>query len=424
MRTTSIETLPAAVREICVGRQAIHDVLGRAVGHELLFRPSRAAETSGVGVGPAREGVHVTGDDEATASVIVATTTEFGTNDLAGDGQLFVNLPRSFIVDELPVPLDPRRVVLEVLERVGADPQVLNGLQRLRRRGFALALDDYTPGDHREEMLPLCSYVKVDLGDVPAEDLPELVAHVRSVVPRVRLVAERVETAEDFTLAVDAGFDLFQGYHLRRPVVLSRPALVHHALVASRLLVRLGDPHVSYRVLARLTAADPAITLKVFRVVNSVAGAGQRVRNLHQALVLLGRYRFRAMLVLEVMAIAGHRDDEIALRSLARASAAEILVPQDPLGASTEALVRMVAEMLHMTVEELGTSIHRTRPTHDVEVACDVLDAYLAAIEQDTEPDEAVSQEMFTVSMAYLAGVREARELLSGVLVPGPLPRD
>ena len=71
-----------------------------------------------------------------------------------------------------------------------------------------------------------------------------------------------------------------------------------------------------------------------------------------------------------------------------------------------------------------STSIHRTRPTHDVEVACDVLDAYLAAVEQDTEPDETVSREMFTVSMAYLAGVREARELLSGVLVPGPLPRD
>lgn len=424
MRATSLGVLPPSVREICVGRQAIHDVLGRAVGHELLFRPSRSAETSGVGVGPAPEGVRVTGDDEATASVIVATTTEFGTRDLAGDGQLFVNLPRSFVVDELPVPLDPRRVVLEVLERVGPDEEVMAGLHRLHRRGFALALDDYAPGDHREEMLPLCEYVKIDLGDVPAEELAGLVAHVRRRAPRARLVAERVETADDFTLAVDVGFDLFQGYHLRRPVVLSRPALVHHALVASRLLVRLGDPQVSYRVLARLTAADPAITLKVFRVVNSVAGAGQRVRNLHQALVLLGRYRFRSMLVLEVLAISGHRDDEIALRSLARASAAEILVPQDPLAASTETLVRMVAEMLHMTVDELGTSIHRTVPTHDVQEACDVLDAYLAAVEHDTEPDEEMSQDMFAVSMAYLAGVREAREVLNGVLAPVPLPFD
>ncbi|WP_448631299.1 EAL and HDOD domain-containing protein [Cellulomonas soli] len=410
------------MREICVGRQAIHDLLGRVVGHELLFRPSRTAQTSGVGIGPGTEGVRVTGDDEATASVIVATTTEFGTRDLAGDGLLFINLPRSFIVDELPVPLDPRRVVLEVLERVAPDEEVMAGLDRLHRRGFALALDDYAPGDHREVMLPLCEYVKIDLGDVTVEELPDLVAHVRRLAPRARLVAERVETADDFTMAADVGFDLYQGYHLRRPVVLSRPALVHHALVASRLLVRLGDPQVSYRVLARLTAADPAITLKVFRVVNSVAGAGQRVRNLHQALVLLGRYRFRSMLVLEVMAIAGHRDDEVALRSLARASAAEILVPHDPLAASTETLVRMVAELLDMSVDELGATIHRTRPTHDVEEACDVLDAYLAAVEFDTEPEAELSREMFAVSMAYLAGVREARELLSGVL--GPLPLD
>jgi EAL and modified HD-GYP domain-containing signal transduction protein len=191
-------------------------------------------------------------------------------------------------------------------------------------------------------------------------------------------------------------------------------------MVAGRLLVQLGDPQVSYRRLARLTAADPAIALKVFRVVNSVSGAGRTVRNLHQALVLLGRERFRAMLVLEVLATAGHHDDEIPLMALARTRAAEILAPQDPLEASTEALVRIVSELLDVPVSELDPELHRSQPSARVVAACDVLDAYLDAIAEEAVPSIRSPYSALHVSLVYLTALREARALLATVYQPVP----
>jgi EAL and modified HD-GYP domain-containing signal transduction protein len=403
--------MPGATHEVCVARQGIYDVLSRPIGHELLFRASADAEASGV-----RPGVD---DNRATATVIVATLTEFGVEDLAGNGDLFVNVPRSFIVDELPLALDPHRVVLEVLEQVPADDEVVAGVERLRRLGFGIALDDFVPGDQRWDLLPLCDYVKVDMADV-GDRLTDFAAELRAVAPHAALVCERVEDEAGFLLAQEAGFDLFQGYHFRRPTVLTRPALAHHAMVAGRLLVQLGDAQVSYRRLARLTAADPAIALKVFRVVNSVSGAGRTVRNLHQALVLLGRERFRAMLILEVLATAGHHDDEIPLMALARTRAAEILAPQDPLEASTEALVRIVSELLDVPVADLDPELHRSRPSARVVAACDVLDAYLDAIADEHAPAIGSPYSALHVSLVYLTALREARALLATVYQPVP----
>ncbi|GHS89475.1 EAL and HDOD domain-containing protein [Cellulomonas hominis] len=406
---------PRATHEVCVARQGIHDVLGRPIGHELLFRPGADADESGV-----RPGID---DDRATATVIAATLTEFGVEDLAGDGDLFVNVPRAFIVDDLPITLSPHRVVLEVLERVPADPEVIAGIEDLRARGFGIALDDFVPDDHRMPLVGLCDYIKVDMADL-GDGLAEFAAVLRGIAPHATLIAERVETEDDLVQAQDAGFGLFQGYFFRRPKVLTRPALAHHALVASRLLVRLGDPHVSYRKIARLTAADPAIALKVFRVVNSVSGAGLPVRNLHQALVLLGRERFRAMLVLEILASAGHQDDEIPLNALARTRAAEILAPHDALEASTEELVRIVAELLQVSVENLDPELHRSQPSTEVLEACDVLDSYLEAVRRDSAPVIPTPFTSLHVSLAYLTAVKEARVLLSTVLNPQLAPQE
>ncbi|WP_263120072.1 EAL domain-containing protein [Cellulomonas sp. RIT-PI-Y] len=397
--------------QVCVARQGIHDVLGRTIGHELLFRPSATAETSGLG------GVETPDDNRATASVIAATLTAFGVDDLAGHGDLFVNVPRSFLVDELPVALDPHRVVLEVLEHVPPDEQVQAGIAALRDRGFGIALDDMVPDDPRWVLLPLADYVKVDMS-VLGEDLAAFAAQLHEAAPLAALVAERVETEDDLRAAQDAGFPLFQGYYFRRPTVFTRPALAHHAVVAGRLLVQLGDPQVSYRRLARLTAADPAIALKVFRIVNSVSGAGRTVRHLHQALVLLGRERLRAMLVLEVLATAGHHDDEIPLAALARTRAAEILAPHDALEASTEALVRMMSDLLSVPVAELDPQLRRRAPSVAVLQACDVLDDYLDAMGSARSPLIPPPFTGLQVSMVYLTALREARALLATVYQP------
>ncbi|WP_129339863.1 EAL and HDOD domain-containing protein [Cellulomonas endophytica] len=404
MHERIVAALPSAAQVVCVAVQPLYDRAGRVAAQELLFRPAPGALTAGEGFD----------DDMATARVLSAVTTEFDPHVLAGDAPLFVNLPRRFLTGELPVPLDPENTVLEVLERVEPDEDVRAGIEALRDEGFRIALDDVVPGDRRAVLLPLADVVKVDLRDCPPEGLPAMVAWLRMSCGRpVQLVAERIETAEDLALATAAGFDLFQGYHLRRPSVVERSSLSHSSTTALRLLAQLADPSAGWARIADLVAADPAISLKVLRACNSAAGARRRVRTLHQAVVLLGHARLRSMLVLELVAGTGHGDDDLALRCLARVTAAERLVPQDARTAATEEVVRLVSELLGQTREQVEEVFGHGEPGPDVRAACDALDAYLVAEGGEAPVPADPRFTALGVSSAYLAALAHAHELLA-----------
>ena len=67
-------------------------------------------------------------------------------------------------------------------------------------------------------MLEFVDIVKVDLPAVEQRELRQLVRRLRR--HPVKVLAEKVETREEFEFCLKLGFDLFQGYFFARPVVL------------------------------------------------------------------------------------------------------------------------------------------------------------------------------------------------------------
>ncbi|MBU4215930.1 MAG: EAL domain-containing protein [Actinobacteria bacterium] len=407
-----LSRLPDIGMTVCVARQRIEDSAGALVGHEALFRPSRSADGSGVGTAGFD-------DDLATATVISAVTTEFGLDEIGGSDLLFVNLPRSFVVGELPVSLTPGKVVLELLERVQVDDEVRTGLERLVGRGFVIALDDVVPDDPRLALLDLCGYVKIDLSTVAGPDLVSLVAQVRSSAPGVLLVAEHIETVTDREQATTLGFDLLQGYLLSRPAVLARESLAHHNPTASRLLHRLSVPSSSTRSLARLASADPAIAARLLRAVNNVTGVRLPVADLVRAIALVGRQRFHSILVLDMVAELGHDDAELSLLAVARSRAAQLLCPDEPLLAATAAVVRLWAQLLDVTPAQADELLGVPPASARVRAMCDALDAYLDAADRGVPVTLGNDFSPLAVSVAWLTGLREGRELM-GQVAPRP----
>ena len=121
---------PLPTSAVHVGRQPIFDDNGRLYGYELLFRDT-AGSTAADGNG-----------DAATTRTILAAFTAFDVADLLGGRFGFVNLTRSFLVGELPVPFEPGGAVLEVLETVEITPDVVAGNRKLAAAGYPIALDD------------------------------------------------------------------------------------------------------------------------------------------------------------------------------------------------------------------------------------------------------------------------------------------
>lgn len=195
-----------------MGRQGIVQADGLVHGFEFLYRQGRE-ESLAVNTWSAAA------QDRATQRVLQAVFGPAGARMLAADALVFVNFTRSFLIGDLPVPDEPERLVIEVVESVRVDDAVVAGVRRLRERGFRIALDDFVGLAGQVALLPHADYVKVDCRDLAVRG-PALAGLAGAT--GARLVAEHVETVADLSQCRALGFDLFQGYFLDATLVMNR----------------------------------------------------------------------------------------------------------------------------------------------------------------------------------------------------------
>ncbi|MBY4677493.1 EAL and HDOD domain-containing protein [Marinobacterium arenosum] len=271
-----------------IARQPIVNGNLKLIGYELLYRPGCCHQPQPVS------------GDMATAQVLSTSLSETDLTELVGDCTAFINMTREAIlnIDLLSLPSD--RVVFEILENIEIDPILLNKVKALIAKGYRFALDDFSLQGIHNDHIELADVVKVDVMGLSRQEIAE---HVRVLKrQQVKLIAEKVETWEDFEYCKSLGFDLFQGYFFAKPQLVSGKSIRHHRSTTYRLISRLNDPNVDFDELERLIGQDPALSYKLFRYVNSALIARNRkFSNLGQVLVLLGLDRLRAVATLFAM---------------------------------------------------------------------------------------------------------------------------
>lgn len=400
------------VMDVHVGRQPIFDRALEVYGYELLFRGSDA-QTSASMAG-----------DLATTRVIVNTFAEFGLERLVNGRPAFVNVTRGFVTGLLPIPLPPDAVVLELLENIPAEPDVLEGLQRLRSEGFVLALDDYAGEPERRELLQFCSYVKIDLERVPAEQLPALVASCGPYA--AELVAERVESTADMERCLELGFHYFQGYHLLRPEVVTASAISPSQLACFQLLAQLNSPDISISDLEETLRTDIALNYRLLRAVNAAySGATRRISSIRDALVLIGLARLRSWLLLLAITGAEQVNEEVLSAALTRARTCELLATSVP-GASAESafvvgLLSSLDDVLGVPMDELLTRLPLSDEIeHALLQHAGPLGGVLRAVqayELQTEPPvDEPRFDSFEMSRSYLSAVGWSLQVCASAL--------
>ncbi|CAN7279640.1 MULTISPECIES: EAL and HDOD domain-containing protein [Duganella] len=270
------------VREFYLGRQPILDRNQALFGYELLFRNAP--------VGPA----NVTNELTATAAVI-AHASQLGMEKTIGDALGFVNVDASVLMTDIFSFLPREKVVLEIVNTMQATPQILTRMQELVGHGFSFALDDVT-GDTGKvaELLPLVDYVKMDMRNIPLSTLMKLAPRFRQ--DKKKLVAEKVETREEFKNCLDLGFDYFQGYYFAKPVIMSGKKLSPSQLAVMELMT-LVTSEADNQDIERAIKRDVSLALNLLRLVNTPAvGARQRIDSLSQAVTILGRRQLQRWL--------------------------------------------------------------------------------------------------------------------------------
>lgn len=277
--------------EFFLARQPILNRDQELFAYELLFRNAAA--------GPA----NVVDDLSATASVI-AHASELGLRNVIGSSLGFINVDAAMLGTDVIHFLPKQNVVLEILETVEPTERLLICIRQLREAGYMFALDDVVSFSGRvQQFLPLVDIVKVDLCALEEGQLERLAGKVRHAGRN--LLAEKVETPEQYRHCLNLGFDYFQGYYFAKPMILAGRKLSPSQVAIMQLMAQFISDADSGDIASSIKQ-DASLGLGLLRLVNaSVQRAGRPIDSIEQALAVLGRSQLQRWVQILLYAESG-----------------------------------------------------------------------------------------------------------------------
>lgn len=274
-----------------IGRQPILDRSERLFGYELLFRSTDVNEAD------------ISDEGRATANVIINTLSSFGIVELLGGRQGFINVDMEMLLDEALELLPQEHIVIELLESIEPTPEVIARCLELKEAGFRLALDDHQFSQNFTELYASIDIIKIDLMQTPLETLPDILEHLRR--HPCKLLAEKVETIEQFVACHALGFDYFQGYYFARPDLLKKKKMDEDATTLLKLMRLLTDD-ATIETIEQAFKGSPALTYKLLMLVNSVAfGNRHKIQGVSHAIAMTGRLQIKRWVQLALFAADG-----------------------------------------------------------------------------------------------------------------------
>jgi len=294
-----------------IARQPILNREQNTHGYELLFRSG--PENCFLGTDP----------DMATVSTIDFSLLSVSSA-LTSGLPAFINCTHNILARDLITLLPRDRVVVEVLEDVVADEEVIGACDRLRRAGYLIALDDYVPSADTMRLLPYADIVKVDFLATSAARQAAIAADMRR--RGVRLVAEKIETREQFDFASQLGYHYFQGYFFCKPQMLTMHDIPCAKLTYFQVLNVANRDYYDVDELERVILREPSLCYRLLRYLNSAAFGLFPIRSIRHALSLLGQREIQKWVsIVVVISVADDRPSELIASTLTRARTSETL---------------------------------------------------------------------------------------------------
>lgn len=315
-----------------VARQPIFTRDEKLFGYELLFR-------DGI------ENYFRSSDPEVASLSVLDSSILTGLDVLCGRRRAFLNCTRDFLLNDYVTLLPSEQAVVEILEGVPPDDQVKAACQRLKEASYLIALDDFGVNDPRTALCDFADIIKVDLRVTSLEDAAAMVRCHGSW--RCRMLAEKVETKEQFSAAKDAGFLYFQGYFLRKPELVQRRDIPANGLNYLRMLRAASRPELDASEIESLIKSEASLCYRLLRYLNSaVFGFASEIQSVRHALLMLGEREVRRWISMVAILGAGqNRCGELVLLALVRARFCELLSPKVAHGGCDLFLMGLISMM-------------------------------------------------------------------------------
>ncbi|QOL26326.1 HDOD domain-containing protein [Thalassotalea sp. LPB0316] len=294
-----------------VARQPILDSNQELVAYELLFRDGESNQFPNIC------------PDQATSNLLTNNHLHMGVEKVTGDLPAFINFHADTLIKNFPSFLDPEKVVIEILEDVPISEELLTACRDLRAKGYKFALDDHDFDPKWDVFFPLVDIIKVDVLNTNMLSISRYVRRLQE--HNLVLLAEKVETAEQFAQLKLLGFTHFQGYFFARPEMIKQKKISTAKQKILSLIEQANQVQLDFDKISEIFSSDTGLTYKLLRFINSPTyGRNQEITSLKHALIYIGEAELKKFIALLALSDLNEDQPSETLRmSLTRAKFCE-----------------------------------------------------------------------------------------------------
>lgn len=305
--------------EVFVARQPIFDLNYNVFAYELLYRQSENNFFD-----------QSIDSNVATSILIMNSYYTFGINNLVGDGKAFINFDKHLIESEIPMLLDNSKIVVELLEDIVPNGKFLVKLNKLKDHGYTIAMDDYIETYIYDELVELSDIIKIDFLGNSKEEILRIVKRWK---PSGKiLLAEKVESQEEYEWAKEIGFDLFQGYYFSKPLLMKGKGVNPSPFQYIKIMEELSASEPDYKKISGIIETDASLSYKLLKLVNSKFSSTKKIASIQHALSILGIDAFEKWFNLAmVQNLAAGKPSELLKVSMTRAKFMESIAANTSL---------------------------------------------------------------------------------------------
>lgn len=295
-----------------IARQPVFDKSMSTVAYELLFRDGMTNRFPDVS------------SEYATRQIISDLFLSTSLPKLVGDNNCFINFPPEMIVQGYADTLPHDKVVIEILETARPDNELYDAVRRLHGWGFKIALDDFTLENGWERFMPFISIVKFDIQSYSFDEIAQYIRQQKKHLSKVTLLAEKVETAEEFERYKEFGFDLYQGYFYSKPEIIKNKRLAPSKVLQFQLIQEVNTPNPDLFRIENFLKRDLTLSYTLMRYTKNVLFKNRGIQQgknstLKDTLLYLGINEVRRFVSISCLTnMADVKTDELYHMSLVR----------------------------------------------------------------------------------------------------------
>jgi len=299
--------------EVYVARQPIFNKNKKLFGYELLFREGLSNAF------PDIDG------DTATSKLLSNSFFSIGMNQLTSDKKAFINFPQSLLLNKVPMMFPSEKMTVEILEDVDPNEQVIRACTDIASAGYSLALDDFVFKSDLQPLIELADIIKIDFMLTPIDEIQKMVNRFKG--NHIKLLAEKIETYENFEEALSMGFMYFQGYFFSKPEIISGKEIAPSKIILLQIVGEASRENCSFEKLETLMNKDVSICYKLLRYINSAFfKRACEIATIKDAIALLGETEIKRFISMVATAeLASDKPEELVRTSITRARFCELL---------------------------------------------------------------------------------------------------